>query len=382
MEKVIFINYGELWLRGKNRQSYINQLKHNIVSLLEGEPYAYHSQHDRIILKPDREESIQRIIEKLSYLFGISKFGLAYGVGPKIEAIVDAAKNILSSSGYKKIKISAHRSYKGFSFDSMEIINKVSKVAKDLGIEPSLHDFDGEIFINVTKESAYIYDKYYKGLGGLPVGTSGKGVVLLSGGIDSPVAAWLAMKRGVVPIFVHLYKSIGEKEFSSEKIKELVSRLSLYAKGFKLKTYYLPAHYFSLKVAKVDPNGKYGPVLLKAFLFKLAEIVAKKEGAELIFTGESLGQVSSQTPANIAASQANSKMPILRPLIGFDKEEIINMARRIGTYNISIKPYPDVCGMNVRNPSTAAKKEVIKKMLKEMEIGKMAKATIKEAFIE
>jgi len=379
--QVILVHYGELWLRGKNKQRYINQLKANLKSLLEGEAYSIEEEHDRIILRPSNETSANNILNKLGYLFGISSFNLAYEAEPNIDSITSVAKELLLSRGYKKIKILAHRSYKELSFNSLDIINEVSKVAKSMGVEPSLHEYDGTLFINVTKKHAYIYDKNIKGLGGLPVGTSGKGVILLSGGIDSPVCAWFAMKRGVLPIYIHVHQFADPEMLKESKIPMILSKLSPYSKGLKPIIYYIPAHYFTVAVAKADKQGRYSHVLFKAFLFKLAELVAKKEGAKLIFTGESLGQVSSQTPSNIAASEANVNMPILRPLIGFDKEEIISIARKIGTYELSIKPYPDVCVINARKPSTSADIKIIKELLKEMHINEIARKSISEALV-
>jgi len=379
--QVILVHYGELWLRGKNKQRYINQLKANLKSLLEGGAYSIEEEHDRIILRPSNETSANNILKKLGYLFGISSFNLACEAEPNIDSITSVAKELLLSRGYKKIKILAHRSYKELSFNSLDIINEVSKVAKSMGVEPSLHEYDGTLFINVTKKHAYIYDKNIKGLGGLPVGTSGKGVILLSGGIDSPVCAWFAMKRGVLPIYIHVHQFADPEMLKESKIPMILSKLSPYSKGLKPIIYYIPAHYFTVAVAKADKQGRYSHVLFKAFLFKLAELVAKKEGAKLIFTGESLGQVSSQTPSNIAASEANVNMPILRPLIGFDKEEIISIARKIGTYELSIKPYPDVCVINARKPSTSADIKIIKELLKEMHINEIARKSISEALV-
>ena len=377
--QVIFVNYGELWLRGKNKKNYINQLKKNLASLLEGEAYSLESKYDRLIIKPNGSPG--SIMEKLSYLFGISKYGLAYEAEPDINSIKGIVKLVLLSSNCKRVKINAHRSYKGFSFNSIDIIKEVAKLAKEIGIEPSLHEYDLELFIVVTREKAYIYSETGKGLGGLPVGSSGKGIVLLSGGIDSPVAAWFAMKRGVVPIYLHLHQFNDAKLLEGNKIEELVSLLSRFSKGFHAKIYYIPFHYFSLAVSS-GSSRRYEPILMKAFLFKVAEEIAKKEGAQLIFTGESLGQVASQTPSNIASSQVLSKMPILRPLIGFDKEEIIGFAKKIGTYEISIKPYPDVCSLNVKNPATSSDPSEIMKLLRGVGIAKIVKNSLKEAVVK
>ncbi|MGC8662615.1 MAG: tRNA uracil 4-sulfurtransferase ThiI [Candidatus Micrarchaeia archaeon] len=379
MHNIIFVNYGELWLRGRNRRSYINQLKRNLASLLSGEKYDIEEKYDRIIITPKDRPDI--ILKKLSYLFGISKYGMAYETEPDISSMSDAVKLYFSVAKGKRVRINAHRSYKGFSFNSVDIIKKVAGLAIEMGIEPSLREYNLEISINVTKEKAYVYTESNRGPGGLPVGSSGKGIILLSGGIDSPVAAWFAMKRGIVPVYIHLHQFRDTSFLEGSKIEKLTSILSNFSKGFTTKLYYIPSHYFSLAVSS-SPSRKYESVLMKAFLFKVAEEIAKKEHAKLIFTGESLGQVASQTPSNIASSQVISKLPILRPLIGFNKEEIISLAKRIGTYETSIKSYPDVCSINVKNPATSSEPKVIKKILQEIKIAEVAKKSIKDSIIK
>ena len=171
--------------------------------------------------------------------------------------------------------------------------------------------------------------------------------MLLSGGIDSPVAAWYAMKRGMQPIYVHIHSFQNADEAMKGKIPVLIKTLS----GFhpRYSAYFVPSHIFQ---AASMGLGKYELVMMKTFFLRLAEQVALKEGAHAIFTGESLGQVASQTAENIEAEQFGLKVPVLRPLIGYDKEEIIKVARAIGTYDQSITQYRDVCSMNAKNPVT------------------------------
>ena len=250
------------------------------------------------------------------------------------------------------------------------------KALQELDIEPELHNYDHQIFINVTKEAAFVSLDKINGLGGLPVGTSGKGIVLLSGGIDSPVAAWYAMKRGVEPVYVHLHGYSSAEEAMNSKIPQLVKILSSYYTN--AKTYYIPSHIFQAGAIR---SRRHELILLKAFMMRIAELAAEKESAQAIFTGESLGQVASQTMSNMQAEHIGVKIQILRPLIGFDKQEIISKARSIGTYDESIKPYKDVCSINSRNPVTRTNPALMEKLVKEFKIDALAKKSFKLAKI-
>ena len=234
--------------------------------------------------------------------------------------------------------------------------------------------YDGEIYISVTKECAYVFVDRKRGAGGLPVGTSGRCVVLLSGGIDSPVAAWYAMKRGLVPVYVHVHGYSSGNEAASSKISEITRLLSAYWPG--TVTYYVPSHLFQM--ASMG-SGRYELVLMKAFMMRIAEAIAEKEGAGAIVTGESLGQVASQTLSNMASEQYGISMPVLRPLVGLDKQEITNLAISIGTYQESLKPYKDVCSINARSPATRSKPELIRRMAEEMKLDGVVKRSMERS---
>ena len=194
-------------------------------------------------------------------------------------------------------------------------------------------DAETDLYINATKDFTFLYTERIQGAGGLPVGSSGNAVVLLSGGIDSPLATFYAMKRGLRPIYMHVHAFPNNKDVKLSKIKELVKILSAYS--VNPKTYLMPGHVFQSAAMKI--HNKYELVLFKSFLYRLAEGIAEKEEAEAIVSGESLGQVASQTIGNLTASQIGIKRFIMRPLIGFDKQEIINMAKKIGTFDVSIQ---------------------------------------------
>ncbi len=363
-EELVVIRFGELWLKGGNRNYYIRLLERNINEQLKGERFELQRNFDRLILRTSKKPSMHEIVSRLRRVFGISAIEISVVSRPTLEGIVAAAKKLLSEgSSPKSVRINSHRSYKQLSFTSVDIVRELKKAADELGIEPKTEDYERELAVSVTKDAAFLTLNREKGAGGLPVGSSGKAVVLISGGIDSPVAAWYAMKRGLQPVYLHLHAFQNNNEAIKGKVAQIICVLSAFYPH--CKTYIVPSHIFQSASFKF---GKYELVLLKAFMLRLAEEVAAKEGASVIFTGESLGQVASQTPENLGAAQYGISVPVLRPLAGFDKEEIIKIAKEIGTYEESIKPYKDVCSINARNPKLNARKEEVTKFLEQMNI--------------
>ncbi len=371
-ERLVIIHFGELWLRGRNRNSYIKALQRNINEAMRSQDVRLERAYDRFVLRLGAKCDLVMVRDRLDHLFGISNYEIAYATRSELEPILELAKKLLLGMEKKTLKISAHRSYKELPFNSVEIVDRLFKLAKGMGFPLSNKEFECELRISVTREAAYISYEKVRALGGLPVGTSGCGVVLLSGGIDSPVAAWYAMKRGVRPVYIHVHGYPNKDEVVGSKMRGLFGKLAKYSAGAKV--YYVPSHIFQMKAMKA---GRYELILLKMFMMMVAERIARKEGANMIFTGESLGQVASQTPANIAAESDGIRMPILRPLIGFDKEEIIKMARRIGTYDLSILPYRDVCSINSRNPKTQTGLEKARELRKAMKLGGIVTRTLK-----
>ncbi len=374
--KLLIIHFGELWLRGKNRGFYIQSLKRNIAERLD-RGFRLMDDYDRLLVRPGKGHSIDEAKAAVSKIFGISAYEVAYSAEPTLAAIAKASVMLLKERGAKSVKINSHRSYKGFKFNSVDIIRKVADAASKAGIEPSLKGFESELFISVKEREAFVYTDRQRGCGGLPLGTSGKCVVLLSGGIDSPVAAWYAMKRGLYPVYVHVHGFPSGKEVMQSKIPNLIKILSEYSP--RRKTYLIPSHIF--QIAAVS-SRRYELILMKAFMLRVAEKVAVLEGAGAIVTGESLGQVASQTMPNIAAEQYGIKIPVFRPLIGFDKQEITDIAKRIGTYEESIKPYRDVCSINAKSPVTNSNIAAFRRIAKETGLQKVVSRSVKAAEIE
>lgn len=367
-EELVVIHFGELWLKGKNRDSYIRLLESNIRRQLAGEDFGLERKFDRLVLRLAKRSDAERIVSKLRKVFGVSVIEQSVTSAPALPQIKAMAKRMLAQKpAPSSIRINSHRSYKQLPFTSMDVISGLREVAEKLGVEPKIKEYERELSVSITKDVAFLTMSRVRGAGGLPVGSSGKAVVLLSGGIDSPVAAWYAMKRGLVPIYLHVHAFRENAEAENGKVRRLVAILSEFYP--ESRAYFAPSYVFQANSTKF---GKYELILLKAFMLRLAEKVAKREGASLVVTGESLGQVASQTASNLVAEQQGVRLPILRPLIGFDKEEIVAVAKRLGTFEESIKPYKDVCSINAKNPKTATKPDEMRSMLKRIGIGRLA----------
>jgi len=373
--KGIVIHFGEIWLKGRNRNTFIRRLYENIGFALEGENYEkLDYMRDRFFLILNKDSNMESIKEKISKVFGIARFSPVMIADNDLEDIIKTANKLLGKKD--KVRIVPHRSVKSLSFDSSEMVKYFIKNEKKLKFKID-KDAETDLYINTAKDFAFLYTEKIPGAGGLPVGSSGTGVVLLSGGIDSPLATFYAMKRGLKPIYMHVHAFSDNKDVKLSKIKDLVKILSSYSTDPTI--YLMPGHVFQSAAMKI--HNKYELVLFKLFLYHLAEEIAKKEEAEAIVSGESLGQVASQTLGNLTASQIGIKRFIMRPLIGFDKQEIINMAKKIGTFDVSIKEYKDVCSIAARNPATNSSSAKIKKLWKDAAMDSAVKITLNKASV-
>ncbi len=365
----IVVHYGELWLKGRNRNAFIDRLKANIRESLKGCGATITDGRDRILLKFGSKRNLDEAAWRLRFIPGISWFAPAVISRNTLASIVASANKMFGSKDI--VRISAKRSYKGTAFNSYQIVSEFIKRSKRLNFKID-RDAEKELSLSVTKSGTILTASKISGIGGLPVGSSGKAVVLLSGGIDSPVAAVYAMKRGMNAVYLHMHAFNNNEEAASSKMHDLVDVLSRYS--VRPKVYYAPAYVFQSATMKIP--RKYELVLFRRFLYRLAEEIAEKEHANAIVTGESLGQVASQTIANMAASQGGIKPIIIRPLIGFDKREIIDIAKSIGTYDISIRRYKDVCSIGVRNPSTGMGGKLVDRLYKDCRLDAVLKRTL------
>lgn len=374
MEKYegIVVHFGELWLKGRNRGTFIEKLHSNIRCALEGEKYTkIENLRDRFLVVLNSKSDIESIEKKLSGVFGASWIAPVITAESSLDGILKASNKILSKKD--TVRIVPHRSVKNLSFDSSGIVSHFIKNTKKLRFNID-KDSERDLFISVTKNRTFVYKEKITAQRGLPVGSSGKAVVLLSGGIDSPVAAYYAMKRGLGTTYLHVHAFPDNNDQKLSKIKELAKILSGYS--CRSKVYYAPGHIFQSAALRVP--RKYELVLFKLFLYRLAEEIAEKEEAECIVSGESLGQVASQTLSNLTASEKGIKKFIMRPLIGFDKQEIIDMAKRIGTLDVSIREYRDVCSIAAKNPATNSSPQTIARLWKNASMNEVLKRTLKK----
>ena len=353
----IEVHFGEIWLKGGNRSMFVSALHRNILSAMRGMRYvSLARERDRFMVYTDRDSDYAKISGALARVPGISWFAPIVTAKPTLQDIMKKA-GLFAKRG--PVRVVAKRAFKGHKFDSYELVSRMIKASQSGKLGLTLDKDAGNVlYINVVKEKAMLHLNKSRGVGGLPVGTSGKAVVLLSGGIDSPVAAFYAMKRGLLPVYVHFHTFPENDEALKSKIPKLVGVLSGYSNGAKV--YYMPAHQFQAAVMKIPT--KYELVVYKRFMYKVAERIAKLEGADAIVTGESIGQVASQTIDNMLASQGTVKPLILRPLSGFDKEEIIAKARELGTYDLSIQEYRDVCSIKIKRPATRTNAALISRL--------------------
>lgn len=354
MQKVFIVHYGEVGLKGKNRSFFENRLVQNIKQALEGTEYADVQRiHGRILVRVDADSDILEIQRRLGAVMGIAHFELCRVTEQNMEAIKSGALEWIQGRDFQTLKVETKRANKRFPLTSPEISTKVgAHLLKHTGARADMHHPDLVCWIEIVEKSAYIYTDKIRGIGGLPVGVSGKVLVMLSGGIDSPVAAWRMMKRGAKAIFVHFHSYPYTDKASLEKAAELVGILA--KSNYRSQVYYVPFAEIQREIVTKTP-APFRVILYRRMMVRIAERIAEKERAVTLVTGESLGQVASQTLGNLKVIEDTANLPILRPLIGDDKEEIVNLAQRIGTFDVSTLPHQDCCSLFVPDhPATNA----------------------------
>ena len=360
----ILCHYAEVGLKLGNRRFFENWLRQNIKAALNraipSKKFTVRRLYGRIMIELDDDpiKNRKEITQALSRTFGLAYFAFAKYVVQEIKGIREMALVALQDKEFDTFKIKTRRPDQQFLFTAQQVNEDVGAfILSKMDKTVQLKDPDITCYIDIVQGAVYIYTEKIPGPGGLPTGANGKVVGLLSGGIDSPVASILAMKRGAAVTFVHFHSVPLTTEESIEKVKQITTVLSHYQSRIHL---YLIALTPIQKEILVKTKEKYRIILYRRFMFRIAEIIARKEKARALVTGESLGQVASQTLENIAVIEAVSSMPILRPLIGLDKQEIMDLAKEYGTYDISILPDQDCCSLFLpKNPATKAKKQFI-----------------------
>lgn len=342
MEKVIIVRYCEIHLKGKNRGYFEKIFMMNLEKALVGIRHEIRKPSGRYIVENFDQTRTEEILEKLSRVFGTHTLSSAYKVPAELEMIYDTVKKIAPESG--SFKVITNRANKSFPLNSMQLNAEIGgRLLQDFpNLSVDVHAPQHEICIDIRENGdALIFSGHIKGAGGMPVGTSGKGVLLLSGGIDSPVAGYMIAKRGMVLETLHFHSYPYTNMQAREKVEELARILSGYTGGMTLHV--VSVTHIQEAIHKHCP-AEMMITLLRRFMMRIAERLAEQVGGQCIITGESLGQVASQTIEGMTSSgSVVENLPILRPLVGFDKTEIIERAREIGTFETSIQPYEDCC---------------------------------------
>ena len=348
----VLIRFGELSTKGKNRRDFINLLFRNIMSMLaEYEGLEYRKTYDRIYITLNGCDPAP-IREKLQKVFGISSFSFTEKVASDLEAIQARCLEIAKETQHHTFKIITKRHDKSFPMKSDEINRAVAGVIlRETDLKVDVHDPELAILLEVQAHATYITSEKIPGAGGYPAGINDKVLLLLSGGIDSPAAAYCLMKRGLLVEAVHYASPPYTSENAKQKVMDLAAMVSEY-QGGSMKVHVVNFTDLQLKIYE-KAGDPYAVTLMRRMMYRLAERIAKEEGCLAIGTGESIGQVASQTLESIACINDVIRIPVIRPLVCYDKLEIIALARKIGTYETSILPFEDCCTIfDPKNPVT------------------------------
>ena len=356
----IICHYSEIGLKGQNRSYFEKKLKENIKRILDvNSTNSYVSilrLRGRFLIKltENGQNSVSIIKEILKNVFGLAYYAFAYESRPDLDIIKSDSIELIQRLEFNTFRVTARRIDSSFPHTSQELNEEVgAEILDKLNKTVNLNYPEATCFIDVLNEGTFIFTEKIQSAKGLPISVSGTAIVMLSGGIDSPVAAYYAMKRGLRVIFVHFHSIPLVSEASVEKVRDTVQILKKYQPNSKL---YLMKFAPIQQQIMVECDEKLRVVLYRRYMMKIAEKVAELEYAKAVYTGEALGQVASQTIENITVVEESVSLPIMRPLIGFDKQEIITKAIEIGTYDISILPHEDCCTLYVpKHPATKAR---------------------------
>ncbi len=355
----ILVRFGELTTKGKNRKIFTQRLLKNTKEILKDYPnLTYQLVYDHLYIMLNGENS-EEVIEKLKIVFGIHSFSLCYKVESDLDKIKEIALKLVDENDGKTFKIDTKRSDKEYPLTSLEINKAIAgyifhNTTKE-NLKVDVHNPDIKVKVEFKKDYSYIMDNVIKGAGGYPVGVGGKALLMLSGGIDSPVAGYLMMKRGIDIECIHYASPPYTSEQAREKVLDLVNVMKDYTHG-QIKVHIIPFTKLQLQVYDHAPES-YAMTIMRRMMYRVAENVAEKRDIKAIVNGESVGQVASQTLDSMNTINSVITTPVIRPVACLDKLEIIDIAEKIGTYDISIRPFEDCCTIfTPHNPATKPKK--------------------------
>jgi thiamine biosynthesis protein ThiI len=340
MEKLILIKYGELTTKKENRKVFIKMLASNINNLLSD--YEYEMKYDRVRMYITCDNKyIDEIAEKLSKIFGIHSIVICHKVDNNVENIKNKVLEVVKLENFKTFKVETKRADKSFEIPSMEFNHVIGGlVLKNFDCKVDVHNPDLRIHIEIRPEGTFIYKNEIAGSGGYPVGIQGKGMLMLSGGIDSPVAGYLALKRGVNVECLYFESPPHTSLNAKNKVIKLASIINEYSGN--VKVHVVPFTKLQEAIYQNCP-ANYNITIMRRMMYRIATKYAMKKKCEILINGESVGQVASQTITSMSVINNVTNMPVIRPVACLDKLEIIKIAEKIGTYETSILPFEDCC---------------------------------------
>ena len=356
MQEILLLKLGEVVLKGLNRNVFEDKLVSNVSRRIR--PYGrfqIYTRQSTIYVEPKEDGcDMDGAYRACTQVFGVAAVARALPCEKTVEAIVDTAKTYLAGEFAKArtFKVESKRAEKRYTLNSIQLSQAVGGELNELfpQVAVDVHHPDLTVFVEIREKAAYVHGPAMEGAGGLPVGMGGKAVSLLSGGIDSPVSSWMMARRGMWLEMVHFESPPYTSQMAQDKVLELAKELTPWCG--QLMVHIVPFTEIQEEIRRKCPE-EYFTLIMRRFMMRLAQAVARRVKAGALITGESLGQVASQTMLALGVTESVTELPVLRPLIGMDKVEIIRMSRRIGTYDTSILPYEDCCTVfTPRHPCT------------------------------
>ncbi len=367
-------HYGEIGTKGTNRPVFERSLERNIRNSLKGLAGLHvRRARQRFLVEVD-DSCVTEAKQRLATVFGLVWYAEVKSATLSYPEILEVSTKLLCDVERRStFRVSARRSDKTFPMGSQELARKLGEdLVARLGLKVDLSGPDATLYVDVLRDQSLLYRQKVKGLGGLPVGVSGRILHLLSGGIDSPVAGWMLMKRGCRPTYLHFFLAPGPRQVLQSKIVELVRHLGRFSGDSDV----LLIPFAPYQLATTDLPPEFEPVVFRRFVRMVAERLSSDLGYPAISTGDNLAQVASQTLQNLVCIDAGSSVPTLRPLLAFDKEEIVQLAKQIGSYEISLGEYKDCCAIISRHPRTRMKVKDVDEATAHFRFDELAKQCI------
>lgn len=352
----ILVRYGDLTLKGKNQKVFLNRLFHLIDNKLKGLNVEIEKTRDRTYIKL-LDNNYEAVIERLNLVSGLYSYSLVVKVPSDLEVIKEKARELVDSIVTKptKFKVETKRANKNFPLTSQEITKVVAAkvLYNTTNLVVDVHNPELVLHVELRADATYLYVEEIRGLGGFPVGVAGKGLLMISGGIDSPVAGFLAQKQGVEIECIHFESTPLTSIESAQKVIDLVKVIAKYSPHNRITVHMVPFKELHMALLDNVPES-YNITIMRRMMYRIATEIAKRNNDLCLINGESVGQVASQTLPSMGVINCVTDLPVLRPLVTYDKIDITNISRKIGAFEISIKPFEDCCTVYVpKAPATA-----------------------------